>query len=961
MKQLTSVLIFAALIGCLCVTPGVTAQEQPAPKPSVAEYVARSERLREFGFPLLARDQLDKAKVIDPTARPLLIEYLRLFTRSQAEIEETLPYVKTLLSLYPDDYEGCLEIAWWLFLTAETPLPPGTSDADELKRGLQRLDAEMVVYRELAKYILKADDKLPESAKGRPALPLAFLARCAKAKPLTAEVAYLAARDLDTRARDFHRWSRTDELLAEPFGKAAQEVYALALPLYQVAVKDDVYHVTSSVSIASLLYRMQRYEEAKKAVVAAEQEAPGNLSVAETRLGIAEAERDFDQLLYALQNYDEIYGDVSSRIDLSAAERIKANGWSFDLWLAWRELQVMDPGERTGAIRALLQAQPEFLEAYYLDARNALDYAEREPEPEARVRLYVVVLQALEKCKALGERFADWHGLRAAALWELAEYEQAAKSYDEVARLAPGDEEAPRHARAARDITAGLYTAQDYDLYRRQLAYGNLKDKRAVLREVVKRSPKFFSAQLLLGKVAFMMGDWEAAWGAYAAGNQLEPENLECLDGAARAAMRTGRYEEALKLFTELNRLEKDYQGALRWQGIVAWVAEGGKERKQAFRLWLEASAGSTDATARGNLLEEAILLEPDFAEVLVELSAIARATKPQVAENYLERAVQCARDDFMRAVVLRERGRLRLTRNRFQEAISDFENAYALAKGDGTDLFLIALACHESGDEAAASAALRKLFAEIPESPLLRPKLRDLQQLDLPPVKADGVRELHPAYDVDDTLTFHVRIEVEGKGGGQLGKQLSLEYDLTLKVIEKPMQKGIWRFKLSFQNVPKEFAALNSVEAELRVSPWFGLLEEPVLGVHGEVAHAALQAIAEGFTAGLGDALIAPPYAWRNELTMGPPHFGGDAVEASCLSEVLGDSFVIMRRAIAGRQVGEDEAHQNFSRALEAQVKCGGTKRAIREVEFQILKKELTPEKDDVAFSRLYCKLTAK
>src|SRR5690606_23827170 len=157
--------------------------------------------------------------------------------------------------------------------------------------------------------------------------------------------------------------------------------------------------------------------EAKKAVVAAEQEAPGNLSVAETRLGIAEAERDFDQLLYALQNYDEIYGDVSSRIDLSAAERIKANSWSFDLWLAWRELQVMDPGERTGAIRALLQAQPEFLEAYYLDARNALDYAEREPEPEARVRLYVVVLQALEKCKALGERFADWHGLRAAALW----------------------------------------------------------------------------------------------------------------------------------------------------------------------------------------------------------------------------------------------------------------------------------------------------------------------------------------------------------------------------------------------------------------------------------------------------------------------------------------------------------------------------------------------------------------
>jgi tetratricopeptide (TPR) repeat protein len=961
LKQLLTAVLFAALFGSLCVTPRVTAQEQPAPQPALAEYVARSERLREFGFPLLARAQLDKAARLDPTNRTLLIEYLRLFTRSQAEVKETLPYVKSLLALYPEDYEACLEIAWWLFLTAEPALPPGTGGADELKRGLERLDAEMAVYRELAKYILQAGDKLPEAAKGKPALPLAFLARCAKTQPLTAEVAYLAARDLDTRAREFHRWSRTDDLLSEPFGKAAQEVYGLALPLYQAAARDEVYHVTSSVSIAGLLYRMRRYEEAKKAVVAAEQVAPGNLDVADTRLGIAEAERDFEQLLYALQNFNEIYGDVSSRIDLSAVERIKANGWSFDLWLAWRELHVMDPGERTGAIRVLLQQQPEFLEVYYLDARNALDYAERERDPEARARLYVVVLQALDKCKALGERFADWHGLRAAALWELAEFEQAAKSYDEVARLDPGDEEAPRHARAARDITAGSYTAFDYDLYRRQLGYGNLKDKRTILREVVKRSPRFFAAQLLLGKVAFMLGDWESAWGAYAAGNQLEPENLECLDGAARAAMRSGRYAESLKLFTALNKLQPDFEGALRWQGIVEWVAGGSKERQRAFQLWLEASAGSTDATARQKLLEEAVLLEPDFAEVLVELAALVRAARPQLAESYLERALQCAREDLMRAVVMRERGRLRLMKNRFQEAIGDFESAYALDKGDGTDLLLIALARHESGDEAAASAALRKLFAELPESPLLRPTLRDLRKLDMPPVKPGGVRELHPAYDVDDTLAFHVRIEVEGTGGGQVGKQLSLEYDLSLKVLEKPMQKGIWRFKLSFQNVPDEFAALEKIESELKVSPWFGLLEEPALGDLGQVAHPALQAIAEGFTAGLGDALIAPPYVWRNELTQGPPHFGGDAIEASCLAEVLGDSFVISRRALAGRQVGESEGHQNFSRALEAQVKCGGSKRAIREVEFRILKKELTREQDDVVFSRLYCRLSAK
>ncbi|MCB9932161.1 MAG: hypothetical protein H6841_01930 [Planctomycetes bacterium] len=961
MKPLLTALTLAAFTCCLVVTPRVTAQATTEDQRAIAEYIARSERLRDFGFPLLARAQLDKAKKLDATARPLLVEYLRLFTRSDASADETLPYVKSLLELYPDDYESCLEVGWFLFLTLEQPLPPSTKTPEDLKFGLQRLEAEMLVFRELGRYILAPEGELPASAKGKPALPLAFLARCVKARPLTAEVAYLAARDLESRARDFHRWSRTDDQLAEPFGKAAQELYGLALPLYQVAVKDDTYHVTTSVSIAGLLYRMQRYEDARKAVVAAEQEAPGNLTVAETRLGIAEAARDIDQLLVALRFYDRIYRDTSSRIDLSAAERIKQKGWSFDLWLAWRELQLMGIADRAASIRALLQQQPEFMEVYYLDARNALEYAEREPDPIQRGKLYLVVLQALEKCQVLGERFADWHGLRAATLWELGEFEQAAKCYDEVAKLEPDDQEASRHAKAARDIAAGLYTAGDYDMYRQQLGYGDLKSKRAALREVVARSPKFFEAQLLLGKVSFMLGDFETAWGAYAAGHKLEPANLECLDGAARAAMRTGRFEDALSLFKALNELEKDFQGGLRWQGIIDWVAAGGKERKQAFKLWLEASVASIDATARQDLLEQAVLLEPDFAEVLVELAAIMRATKPQAAENFLERALQCARDDYTRAAILRERGRLRLSRHRVQEAISDFESAYATMKADGSDLLLAALAHHDAGDDSAASAALRRLFDELPGTVLFRPTVSNMQQLGLAPVPADGVRELHPAYDVDDTLVFRVRIEVEGTGGGQVGTTLSLEYDMTLKVIEKPMQKGIWRFKLSFQNVPAEFAALEQMEAELKVSPWFGLLEVPVLGDLGQVAHPSLQAIAEGFTAGQGDARIAPPYVWKNEFTKGPPHFGGDAIEGSCLSEALGDSFVISRRALAGRQLGDDESHHTSSRALEATVKCGGAKRAIREVEFQILKKELTREKDDVAFSRLYCKLSAK
>ena len=963
---LTAIMLRLALVFA-CVTPSVTAQDPEAEQTAreVKEYVARSERLREFGFPLLAREQLDRGKKLDPTSRPLLLEYLRLFTRSQAEQKETLPCVMALLQLFPNDYDTCLEIAWWLFQTYETPIPPVIKGADDpaLKFAIKRLEDEMVVYRELSKYLAAPQGDLPKSAQGKPALPLAFLARCAKSAPGTSEVAYLAARDLDTRARDFHRWSRTDDNLKKAFGDAAQEMYALALPFYRAAAKSDMYSVTSTVNLASLLYRMRDYEAASKAVIAAELVAPGNITVAEIRLGIAEDMRDPARLVEALKAMDALYGDSSSRLDVLVAQRIHDQGWSIANWFAYRELFSMGTADRAAAVKALLQVRPEFLEIYYIDARNAYSLTDDDTKSdEEKHNLYLVVLAALEKCKPLGDTFADWHGLRATALWLLGEYADAAAEYEMVATLDPRDTEALKHAQAAREITADAYTAQDYNVYRLQLGYGDLKSKRVALSQVVARSPKFFAAQLLLGKIAFMLGDFETAYGAYLAGHKLEPENLECADGVARAAMNTERYDEALRYYQELNKIEKNYQGAMRWESLVGWVAAGDKPRRAAFKRWLEASTSSLDNSARRKLLEEALNYEPDFAEALVDLAGMNRTTNARIAENYLIRALTTARDDETRAAAQREYGRLMLAGGKPAEAIGHFETAFTTLKGDGTDMLLIALCYRDMNKHQEAATAMRRLFSEVPDSILLRPRPSDAMQLDIPPVDPDGIIELSPGYDVGDLLVFHVRIEVEGKGGGQVGKELSLEYDMKLEVVEKPMQNGYWRLKLGFENVPAEFAALEKVETELKISPWFGLLEEPNTGDLGQVANPALQAVTEGLTAGIGDAPVAPPYVWRNDLTDGPPHFGGDAIEGSCLHQRLGDSFVIMRRGIAGRQLGQgDDDHHNFSRALEAQVSCGGGKRALREVEFRILKKELTPEKDDVAFSRLYCKITAK
>ncbi|MCA8946898.1 MAG: hypothetical protein KDB29_11775, partial [Planctomycetes bacterium] len=62
MKQFLMLIAFAAAFCFVSVTPDVTAQDAApgAKKPQtdeewIAEYVARSERLRDFGYPLLAR------------------------------------------------------------------------------------------------------------------------------------------------------------------------------------------------------------------------------------------------------------------------------------------------------------------------------------------------------------------------------------------------------------------------------------------------------------------------------------------------------------------------------------------------------------------------------------------------------------------------------------------------------------------------------------------------------------------------------------------------------------------------------------------------------------------------------------------------------------------------------------------------------------------------------------------
>jgi len=944
----------------------IHAQDAEARKRQVLEHVHRARRLRDFGYPLLARAQLDLAKQLDPVSREMLLEYLRLYTRGEARVEQTEPYVVALLELFPDDYETCYEIGSFLYTSATPPQPPSTKKPEDVVAAIERMKSEMKVYRELGAYIAKPGADLPDSAKGRPKLSLAFLARCARTTAGSAEVNYLAASELYFRATTFQGWSLGDNSLA-PFGKAAEELYLLAEPLFRGCIGSPEYGASASIFVVELLVRLSRWNDAQREAVGAELLNPGSLRIANALGDIAESTRNIDLLIKALRKRQAIFQDSIRDLDLRAAMRIQQKGWAFSRWKEYVELDMLGAEERHQAITMLLQAEPEFLELYFLHSVGCLLFARSSEQPNDVRKWLEASLASLEKCRDFAKDFADWHRRRGLTLWLLGRYEEAATEYEETGKLSPADNLSRSYAFAGREIAKGHFTAADYDQYRALQEPGNFEDKRVKLTALVKRAPKFTAALKALAEVCQVLGDFELAYEASTRALEQAADNFDLLESAAQTALRTERYVDAVKLFEKLVALQPARHDSRRMLNLARDVSAGAENRRKCFQLWMQAQRPVESETTRRKKLEEAITLDPNFCEALIDLAVLERGPNPVRAERLLETALRHNRDEFTKSAAHRERGRLFIGARAYAKAVGDFESAYAAFHGDGTDLLLCALSHTQIGNHAEASAVMRKLFAEVPDSAVMRPTSDGLNRMGMQPAKADMPRRLSPGYGVGDKATFGVELAVDGEGGGQAGRKLSLQFDTNIEVLANPENGGLWKLKVTFSNPPTvEFAALAQINIEMHISPWFGLVNEPVVGALEEVVNPALQALCEGFTCGMGDAPVIAPWVWRNTLTKGPAHFGSDdSEEASCVSEAAGDNVTILRRAIAGREFDSAEStgetELTYSRGLRALTRLAGARRAIHETGFEIARKELTKERDDVITSRLFVRLQVK
>lgn len=952
------------LVLLLAFAPAAMAQvDEAAPAVSARVYAERSQRLREFGYPELARAQLDEAARLYPTEKPAVLEHVRLLTETRAGIDEIEPWIRIIQQKFADDFDCALELATWLYVNERPPLPPEVDSEAKLKGALERLGAEMAVYRELAQFIAAPGDELPDSAKGNPALPLAYLARCAQAKPGNTDVLDFSARYIDMLARRFQEWSLDDESLSA-FHVAAIELFELSIPLFQRAAADSAHTPFARQRLTETYYRLGRIAEAKEQAAASDLLTPNSMRVAGILQAIAEDTTDYALLVEALERQSRVFRDEESRLNVLAAMRVAKHEWPMEVWHAWREMMDLPGHHRASAAALLLREKPEFLEVHFFDAGIRVEAAMAAQPHEAAPYLQSA-LNALERCSELKDIHADWHGLRATILWHMGRYKEASEAFRALADAAPEDDRAARYAQAAADIAEGKYTAADWVNYRRQLEdVGDFREKLREVKAICARSPQFFAAQLLLSRIALMLEDFEASLEAATAALEQSPENLECLENGAWAAMWLGKYGQSAGLFLRLNEAREGYRDAGRWHSLVSWAAAATEPEQNAFSLWLESTKKQLSPTERRRKLEEAAKLAPQFPEPALELATLERQRgEYEAAEALLNRALENGRDRWVRAAIHRTRGNLFAAGRRLERAVSEYETAYSLDRGDGSDLLFAALALHAAGDNANASAAMRKLFAESPSTPLLRPTNQEAFQLDLVPADAGRLQESAPAYGVGDHISFRAQIAVSGEGMGQLSNELKLEFDLSVEVVEVPRHGGVWELKLTFGNPPSpEWNALDGLQTTLQVSPWFGLCAEPAVAALPDVVNPVIQALVEGFTAGLGDAALPTPAVWKNTMTKGPPHFSANDPEGACLERVTGDSFSIVRRAMAGRKLGSQAAADaTFSRVLEARVEAGGARRALRRVSFEIARQELAPERNDVIRSRLEVAITAK
>lgn len=247
----------------------------------------------------------------------------------------------------------------------------------------------------------------------------------------------------------------------------------------------------------------------------------------------------------------------------------------------------------------------------------------------------------------------------------------------------------------------------------------------AAYQQALTLQPRLAGAHNNLGNALLALGRPAEALSAFDTALALQPGLAAALGNRGRALLALQSHAEAARAFEQAAAARPGDVG-LRAHAATAWAAAG--EVARALACQLEAAALAPGDTAHrfvlGNLLlesgdvagaveawETVLALDAGHAEAACNL-ALAR---PERGEAVLSAVLAAGLDDERGAVVLGNRGGLRLRQGRFGDAVADYREALHRAPASPLAMSHLAQALKQCGELDEADGVLSRLIEREP------------------------------------------------------------------------------------------------------------------------------------------------------------------------------------------------------------------------------------------------------
>lgn len=297
----------------------------------------------------------------------------------------------------------------------------------------------------------------------------------------------------------------------------------------------------------------------------------------------------------------------------------------------------------------------------------------------------------------------------------------------ELASYFPRDEEGAE---------GDVYAAMAYVVYGRQQIRTDVIEKGvARLEESLPKAPHISEGHYLLGFARMQLGRVQQAIPALRESIRLKPGVPERLNTLAQAYEATGGppsdidrlYREALDIQPALADVRVNYGRFLEAQGRMA-EAERQYRAAVEHEPWLATAhynLGTALLRTGGDVaeavqhLEEAVTLQPDYVDALVNLGIVrAGAGDAEAAGDLFQRAVDAEPDN---ANALSNLGTYHLQRGAFEEAVAVLGRAATVAPGRADVAANLAAAYFQVGDADSARRFAQQALTLDPGQPMAR------------------------------------------------------------------------------------------------------------------------------------------------------------------------------------------------------------------------------------------------